>query len=100
MFLIIVFLLLAIGFFVYNAAERVDVVIVNSRFIDVPLITVVLLAFAAGMIASFLIAVTYFFKISSEARNQRREARRLRTEITALRNRQIDQVDLESTEES
>jgi uncharacterized integral membrane protein len=100
MLLIIIFLLLAIGFFVYNAAERVDVVILNTRFVDVPLITVVLLAFAAGMIASFLIAVTYFFKISSDARSHRRDANRLRTEITALRNRQIDKVELDKPEES
>ncbi len=99
MLLIIVFLLLAIGFFVYNAAERVDIMIVNTRFIDVPLITVVLLAFAAGMIASFVLAVTYFFKISAAARGHRREARRLRAEITALRNRQIEQVDIKEEEQ-
>lgn len=94
MLLIIVFLLLAIGFFVYNAAERVDIMIVSTRFVDVPLITVVLLAFGAGMLASFILAVTYFFKISSDARGHRREARRLRAEITALRNRQIEQVEI------
>lgn len=97
--LIIIFLLLAIGFFVYNAAERVDIVIVSTRFIDVPLITVVLISFGIGMIASFLLAVTYFFKISSDARGHRREARRLRAEITALRNRQIEQVEIEEGEQ-
>ncbi|MCK4857882.1 MAG: DUF1049 domain-containing protein [candidate division Zixibacteria bacterium] len=99
MLLIIVFLILAIGFFVYNAAERVNIFIVNLHYLDVPLITVVLLAFAAGMIASFLIAVTYFFKISAEARTQRRQARRLQTEITALRNRQIEKVDISEPNE-
>ena len=98
MFVIIVLVLLAIGFAFQNAGERATVRIVSTTFLDVPLVLIVLAAFAAGMIASFLIAVTYFFKISSEARMQRREARRLQMEITTLRNRQIDQIEIEEPE--
>jgi uncharacterized integral membrane protein len=93
MLLIIVFLILVTGFFAYNTAERVEVTILNTRYVDVPLIVVIVVAFAFGMIASFLIAATYFLRISSDSRQQRRETKRLQAEITALRNRQIDQID-------
>ncbi len=93
MLLMIIFLIVAIGFYVSNASERVDVNILHTRYVDVPLMTVLLIAFAVGMIASFLIAVTYFFRISSEAAAHKRQVKRLQAEITALRNRQIDQID-------
>lgn len=93
MFLMIVFLILAIGFFVYNADERVDINILHTRYLDVPLMVVLLVAFGVGMIASFLIAVTYFFRISSESAANKRLVKKLEAEITALRNRQVDQID-------
>ncbi len=93
MFLIIVFLIVAIGFFVYNSNEVVDIFILHTHYLDVPLMVVLLIAFGAGMLASFLIAVTYFFRISSEASQAKRQVKKLEAEITALRNRQIDQID-------
>jgi uncharacterized membrane protein YciS (DUF1049 family) len=93
MLLIIIFLIVSIGFFVSNANERVDVNILHTRYVDVPLMIVLLIAFGIGMVASFLIAVTYFFRISSEAAGNKRMIKRLQAEITALRNRQIDQID-------
>jgi len=86
MFLIIIFLIVSIAFFVYNANERVDINILHTRYVDVPLMIVLLIAFGVGMIASFLIAVTYFFRISSEAASNKRTIKRLQSEITALRN--------------
>ncbi len=93
MLLTIIFLIVSIAFYVANAGERVDVNILHTRYVDVPLMIVLLIAFAVGMIASFLIAVTYFFRISSEAGANKRMVKRLQAEITALRNRQIDQID-------
>ena len=93
MFLTIIFLILAIAFYTYNMSERVDVNILHTRYLDVPLMVVLLIAFGAGMIASFLLAVTYFFRISSESAANKRLTKRLEAEITSLRNRQIDQID-------
>ncbi len=93
MFLTIIFLILAIAFYTYNMSERVDVNILHTRYLDVPLMVVLLIAFGAGMIASFLLAVTYFFRISSESAANKRLIKRLEAEITSLRNRQIDQID-------
>jgi len=93
MFLIIVFLFVSIGFFVYNSNQVVDIYILHTHYLDVPLMVVLLISFGVGMLASFLIAVTYFFKISSEASQARRRIKKLEAEITALRNRQIDQID-------
>jgi uncharacterized membrane protein YciS (DUF1049 family) len=93
MLLTIIFLIVSIGFFVSNANERVDINVLQTRYVDVPLMTVLLIAFGIGMIASFLMAVTYFFRISSEAAAHKRQVKRLQAEITALRNRQIDQID-------
>lgn len=97
-FFLIVLMLLAIGFAFQNAGERANLKVFTTTFLDVPLVLIVLAAFAAGMIASFLLAVTYYFKISSEARTTRREAHRLQTEITSLRNRQIEQLEIEEPE--
>jgi uncharacterized membrane protein YciS (DUF1049 family) len=98
MLIIIVLFLLAIGFGFQNAGETATIKLFKTTFIDVPLVWIVLASFALGMIVSFLIAVTYYFKVSSEARTQKREARRLQEEITALRNRQIEQIDIEESE--
>lgn len=93
MLLIIIFIIVSIAFFIANAGERVEVNILQTRYLDVPLMIVLLIAFGIGMVASFLIAVTYFFRISSEASANKRMIKRLQAEITALRNRQIDQID-------
>lgn len=93
MFLTIIFLIVAIAFYTYNMSERVDVNILHTRYLDVPLMVVLLISFASGMIASFLLAVTYFFRISSESSANKRLIKRLEAEITSLRNRQIDQID-------
>lgn len=93
MLLMIIFLIVAIAFFIYNANERVDINILHTQYLDVPLMAVMLIAFGAGMVASFLLAVTYFFRISSESAANKRQVKRLEAEITSLRNRQIDQID-------
>ncbi len=97
MFLMIVFLIFAIAFFIANANQRVDIafdlMMIHYKHLDAPLWGVLLIAFGAGMIASFLLAVTYFFRISSESAANRRMVKRLEAEITSLRNRQIDQID-------
>ena len=93
MFMTILFLAGAITFYTYNINERVDVSLMHTRFLDVPLFAVLTIAFILGMIASFLLAVTYFFRISSESAANKRLIKRLEAEITSLRNRQIDQID-------
>ena len=41
--LAIIFLIVAIAFFIYNANERVDVNILHTRYLDVPLMVVLLI---------------------------------------------------------
>jgi uncharacterized membrane protein YciS (DUF1049 family) len=97
MFLMIIFLIIAIAFFIANSGQRVDIafdlLLFHYRHLDAPLWGVLLVAFGAGMIASFLLAVTYFFRISSDSAANKRLIKRLEAEITSLRNRQIDQID-------
>ena len=54
MLLIIIFIIVSIAFFIANAGERVDVNILQTRYVDVPLMIVLLIAFGIGMVASFL----------------------------------------------
>ena len=89
-FLAVILFAVLLGFSVYNAEERVAVTILNTRYINVPLIFVAYWAFFFGLIVSFLLAVTIYFKQTWEIRRQRRIIDSLNNEVSALRNRPIE----------
>ncbi len=89
--LAIVLIAVLLGFSVYNAQERVAVSILNTRYINVPLIYIAYWAFLFGMVISFLLFVTIYFKQAAELRRQKRIADSLTHEIAALRNRTIQE---------
>ena len=83
---VIVLISLIIGFVIYNSNERVAVNLYGREYFDVPLIFVAFWAMVVGMVISFALGVSYYFRTYSEWRNQKEENRRLLEEITALRN--------------
>ena len=91
---VLVFILVAIilGFSVYNAEERVAVNLINTRYINVPLIFVAYWAFIIGMLVALVLFATIYFRQAGEIRKYRREAQALSHEISALRNRPIDEA--------
>ena len=87
--MVVVLIAIIIGFSVYNAEERVAVNILNTRYINVPLIYIAYWAFLFGMLISLVLFATIYFKQVSEIRTQKRMTEALSSEIAALRNRPI-----------
>jgi uncharacterized integral membrane protein len=91
--LVIVLVVAIVGFSVVNSDERVTVQWVNTTYYNVPLIVVAYWAFVAGMLVTFILGLSYFWKLSLELRDARRDNKRLLSELTALRNRPIEAID-------
>jgi uncharacterized integral membrane protein len=92
-FLIIVLIILVVGFAIYNSEEKVSVNLYGTEY-EVPMIFVGFWALVIGMILSFVLGVSYYFKMHSELRILKKENKKLMDEVTALRN-----LPLEETEE-
>lgn len=90
--LILIVLAIIIGFSVYNAGPRVDVDLIKSTY-NVPLVVVVYWSFLAGMVVAFLLVLSYIVKVQTERRMDRQDKRRLELEVSALRNRTIEELD-------
>lgn len=90
--LILIVLAIIIGFSVYNAGPRVDVDLVRATY-NVPLVVVVYWSFLAGMVVAFLLTLSYIVKVQAERRTERHDKRRLELEISALRNRSIEELE-------
>lgn len=88
---IIVLITLIVGFAIYNSGERISVNLYGKEYFDVPMIFVAFWALVVGMLISFALGVSYYFRMYSELRNQRRENRKLLEEITALRNLPLEE---------
>lgn len=88
----IVLFIVLVGFAVYNAGELVSVQLLQTRYINVPLIVVVFWAFLIGLVIAFLFFVTVYFKQVAEIRQLKRQNGALSSEIVALRNRPIEEA--------
>jgi uncharacterized integral membrane protein len=99
--LVIVLVVVIVGFSVLNSEERVTVQLYNAVYYNVPLIVVTYWTFVAGMVVTFVLGLSYFWKLSLDLREARRDNKRLLSELTALRNRPIEAIDrLEGPEET
>jgi uncharacterized integral membrane protein len=92
---IIVLITLIVGFAIYNSSERIEVNLYGSEYYDVPMIFVAFWAMVVGMIISFAIGVSYYFRSYAELRNQKEENKKLLEEITALRNLPLEEEEKE-----
>jgi uncharacterized integral membrane protein len=90
--LILIVVAIVIGFSIYNAEPRVDVDLIRWQY-NVPLVVVVYWSFLAGMVASLILGFTYILKLQSDRRSERRDKRRLESELASLRNRTIGDLD-------
>lgn len=88
--LVLILIVILLGFSVYNAQERVAVNILNTRYVNVPLIYVAYWAFVFGLVVTFVLFATVYIKQANEIRRYRRLSENLQSEISALRNRAID----------
>ncbi len=89
--LVIILIIVLVGFSVKNASERVWIKIVDTPK-ETLLIYVVYWAFVFGMLISFILFATVYLRQANEIRRFRRQAEALQSEISALRNRTIDET--------
>ena len=89
----VVLFIILVGFVVYNAEERVSVSLIQTRYINVPLVVVVFWSFGFGLIVSFLLSITIYLKQSGDIRRLKRTVTSLNSEVAALRNRPIEESD-------
>lgn len=91
--LILIIVALVVGISIYNANERVTIDLIRTQYLDVRLIVVLYWAFLAGMAVATALGMTYVIKLHGDLREQRRGRKRLEAEISALRNRSIEELD-------
>ena len=60
--LIVAVFVVLLGFGIYNAGEKVSVTILNTRYINVPLIVVTFWSCVFGLLVSILLFITVYFK--------------------------------------
>jgi uncharacterized integral membrane protein len=92
-FLILLIIAVVVGFSMLNAQQLVSVDLLRAKYENVPLVYVTYWAFLAGMLVTFVLGFLYVLKVHADLREQRRETKRLTVEITALRNRSIEEID-------
>lgn len=84
--LIVVVLLSLLGFSLQNQDQRVIIHVASYTSPEMPLYFALYLAFALGIIVFFLISIYNLLQLKAEIAKQKRENRKLRTELNRLRN--------------
>lgn len=91
--LVLIIIAVIVGFALYNSGpdQSVDVDLIWAQRYDVPVITIVFWAFVIGALVSWLLFISVYLKQSNQIREANRAVKGLQTEVTALRNRPIEE---------
>ena len=81
-----------------NADERVDFSFFTKSYLGLSLNLLLLVAFAVGMVFSFLIFVFSEFQLRHKISQKQRQVDRLERELAALRNLPLDEGETEPRE--
>ncbi len=92
--LVLIVIAVIVGFALYNNGpdQQVDIDLIWAQRFDVPVITVVFWAFILGAVVSWLLFITVYFKQYNQIREANKRVKGLQTEVTALRNRPIEET--------
>jgi len=92
-FLILIIIAVIVGFAYYNGPDqRVDVNLILTQRYSVPVTTVVFWSFILGALVSWLLFISVYLKLWNQVRDANRSVKGLMTEVTALRNRPIEET--------
>ncbi len=93
-FLILVIIGIILGFALSNSGleQKVDINLIWAQRYDVPVLTVVLWSFILGALVSWLLFVSVYLKQSTQLNKANREIKGYKDEVTALRNRPIEET--------
>ena len=91
--LILIVMAVIIGFAYYNVGlnQEVDIHLLFTERFDVPLLTVIFWAFILGAAVSMILFVSIYLKQYNQIRQTRKMVKGLQIEVTALRNRPIEE---------
>lgn len=92
--LVLILIAVIVGFALYNSGpdQTVDVNLIWAQRLGVPVITIVFWSFVLGALVSWLLFITVYLKQSNQIREANRMVKGLQTEVTALRNRPIEET--------
>ena len=91
--LFIIALVILVGFVLLNPEQRVDVTFPWGIYNNILMSYVVFGAVVIGMFIVFVYSIFYFMKIAGDIREKNRQIRALETELSALRNRSLEDLD-------
>ena len=91
--LIVFVIVCVVAVALYNSspAETVNVDLVFAKYIEVPLVIVVFWSFMSGLLVSLLIFILVYLRQSVQIHGLHKNVRALESEVTALRNRPIEE---------
>ncbi|MFQ5452974.1 MAG: lipopolysaccharide assembly protein LapA domain-containing protein [Candidatus Zixiibacteriota bacterium] len=81
----------AFAYFNISPAQKVDVNLIYVKLVEVPLVTVVFWSFVAGLMVSLILFISVYIKLSVQLRFANKRINTLDGEVTALRNRPIEE---------
>jgi len=92
--LILIIIAVIVGFALHNTGpdQTVDVNLIWTKRLNVPVISVVFWSFMLGAGVAWLLFVTVYLKQANQLSKARRAAKGLETEVAALRNRPIEET--------
>jgi uncharacterized integral membrane protein len=79
-----------VGFVVQNPAEKVDIHLYQTTYVDVPLVLALFAAFVAGLVLTLVFGSYFLLEQSLATRRIRHEKRALERELDALRNLAVE----------
>lgn len=92
--ILIAFVVICVVAFAYHnssPAQKVNVDLIFSKYIDVPLVIVVFWSFVSGLIVSLILFILIYLRQSVQIRGLQKMIRALESEVTVLRNRPIEE---------
>lgn len=92
--ILITFVIICVVAFAYHnsaQSQKVNVDIVLSKYVDVPLLIVVFWSFVAGLLVSLVLFIFVYLRQAVQIRGLQKNIRSLETEVTTLRNRPIEE---------
>ena len=96
LFFIAVIMIVVLAFALQNLEQRTVVRFWSWQSAELPLILFLFEAFVVGLLVWFLVAIFHELQLRSEIRHIRKENKKLKAELTALRNLPLE---VEETQE-
>lgn len=86
LFFLALIMVLLLGFAIQNLEQKVEVALYKWHFTQVPLILVMFESFVVGVVILFIFTAVHDLQMRRELRRQRGEVKRLKEELSSLRN--------------